>query len=190
MCCSRSKNTSSYGLDKHTSWGHGRETLITSLNRDNTLGWAQWHAWLVSIPTSQLIQANCLIMDTIVVSQNTASAPQDSDLFQRAVATMSTMKDAQWDAMQRRERDSVRQWAIPPLLLGAGKGATVSLHISPKGAWMRQLYRDMARIINTIPLCCYRWTNIALVGVQRHCSLQPSLQHAGCFSQGLCCQHK
>lgn len=78
-----------------------------------------------------------------------------------------------WDAVQRRERNSVRQWTTPPLLLGAGKGATTSLHISPKGAWIRQLCRDMARIINIISLCCYRWTNIALVGVQRHCSLQP-----------------
>lgn len=78
-----------------------------------------------------------------------------------------------WDAVQRRERNSVRQWTNPPLLLGAGKGATTSLHISPKGAWMRQLCRDMAGIINTISLCCYRWTNISLVGVQLHCSLQP-----------------
>lgn len=37
MCCSRSKNTSSYRLDWHISWGHGRETLITSLSRDNTI---------------------------------------------------------------------------------------------------------------------------------------------------------
>lgn len=37
MCCSRSKNTSSYRLDWHISWGHSREMLIASLSRDNAI---------------------------------------------------------------------------------------------------------------------------------------------------------
>lgn len=78
MCCSRSKNTSSYRLDEHTSCGHGRETLIASRNRDNTIRMSAGTGSADSVPTSQQIHANHLVAGTILVPQKTASALQDS----------------------------------------------------------------------------------------------------------------
>lgn len=92
MCCSRSKNASFYRLDEHTSWGHSRETLNASLNRDNTIRMSAVTGSSDSVPTSQQIHANHLGAGTILVPQKTASARL---LFCKgAEATMSVTRDA------------------------------------------------------------------------------------------------
>lgn len=92
MCCSRSKNTSSYRLDWHISWGHSRETLITSLSRDNTFSTSM----VTGTPGLYHHQSKQVTWGDTRIGLRTTQPMSHKTLlfFKGAEADMSVMKDA------------------------------------------------------------------------------------------------
>lgn len=93
--------------------------------------------------------------------------------FKGAQATTSVMKDAPvgCNAQEGEKFSQAMDNASHATWCSEGNN-DVSSH-KPQRCTDETAVQGHGKIINIISLCCYRWTNIALVGVQQHCSLQP-----------------
>lgn len=92
MCCCRSKNTSSYRLDWHISWGQSKEMLIASLGRDNTIRMSKVTGllglYITTSPSKRLGGHQVGLRTTQPVSHKTLLFSEGAE------ATMSVMRDA------------------------------------------------------------------------------------------------